>query len=173
MITTVTGVLMIIMLLLSLEVGRREADARPAETARAPAGQEPAQLRQQLEASLQTLDQRQTELSRLSNRVFVLREADRSGKRPVLVALSANQAACSRLGQTNLIQFPISGGNTGFRQLLEQFDPRTERLVFYIRPSGVTAFDACRALAEQRGFAIGYDAAEEHKQYFLTASPGP
>jgi hypothetical protein len=169
MITTVTGVLMIVMLLLSLEVGQRVADAAALKTSQAPVREELDEARQRLGSNAEVLRQRRAELSALHNRVFVMREEDRSGKSPVLVALSATQGSCSRLGQTNLLEFPVGGGNGEFRKLLERLNPRIERLVFYVRPSGIAVFDACRALAEQRGFTIGYDAAEEDKNYVLTS----
>ena len=172
MITTVTGVMMIIMLLLSLEVGQRAAQAAAREAER-PSVEQLAQARRQLALGIETLRQRQSELNALSNRIFVVREEDRSGRRPVLVALSATRACCSRLGQTNLVEFPFGTSDGAFRRLLEQFDPRTERLVFYVRPSGIAAFDACRALAETRGFTLGYDAAAEEKEYVLTAPATP
>jgi len=167
MITTVTGVLMIVMLLLSLEVGQRvaSADASPSHTAR----EELNQASKQLAANLEALRQRQAELMALSNRVFVVREEDRSGRQPILVALSATRGSCSRLGQTNLVEFLVSTSNPEFQKLLPQWNPRTERLVFYVRPSGVAAFDSCRKLATERGFIVGYDAAEEEKEYILTS----
>jgi hypothetical protein len=51
--------------------------------------------------------------------------------------------------------------------MLDSWDARTERLVFYIRPSAVLHFRACEPLAVSRSFSIGFDAAAEDMQYVL------
>lgn len=166
MITTVTGVLMIVMLLLTLDLGQRTS--RPSEASRDTARDQVREARKKLDASAEVLRQRQAELKLLTNRIFVLAEADRSGKQPVLVVLSGTNGACSRFGQTNLVEFAGNAQRTDFGRLLAGWNTRQDRLVFYVRPSGIGHFEACRRLAQQRGFSVGSDAAEEDKQYVLT-----
>src|SRR6266851_1272028 len=103
MITTVTGVLIAVMLMLSIDVTQHVS--RASETARDAARDELEQARKQLAASELALGQRQVELNALTHRVFVIPEADRTGKQPVLVVLSRTNGWCSRLGQTNVIEF--------------------------------------------------------------------
>ena len=111
--------------------------------------------------------QQQLQAVTLTNRIFVVPEADHSGKQPVLVVLSATNGWCNRLGQTNAVEFVQRSDNADFRRMLDSWDPARQRLVFYIRPSGVSHFEACRQLAAGRGFNLGYDAAEEDRQYIL------
>ena len=167
MITTVTGVLMIVMLLLSLDVTQRAA--APSEVARHQLQERLDQAKAQLAADADLLQERQAELASLTNRVFVVPDA--SAKEAILLVLSADDGYCSRAGQTNLLNFTAGGGNQEFKRLLDQWDPADQRLVFYVRPSAVAFFEQCRALAEQHGFTLGYDAAEADRRYVLLPNP--
>jgi hypothetical protein len=166
MITTVTGVLIIVMLLLSMEVTQR-AEASP-DPARRAAAEQLREAQRQLTASLELLQQRQADASVLANRIFVLPQPDQSGKQPVLIVLSATNGWVTRLGQTRSAEFRPGHGTNGFEGALATCDPSKDRLVFYVRPSGIEYFNACHKAALQLGFAIGYDAAEEGRQYVLT-----
>jgi hypothetical protein len=163
MITTVTGVLMIVMLLLSLDVTQRASV--PGEVARRQLREQLDRAKDELAANADQLRERQAELESLTNHVFVI--PDQSDKEAVLVVLSAAEGYYSRAGQTNLVSFSSAAGNNDFKRLLEQWDPASQRVVFYVRPSAVANFEQCRALAMQRGFAIGFDAAEENRRYVL------
>src|SRR5580658_6383495 len=87
MITTVTGVLLLITLLLTLYLNN--PPAIPAEQIRNALREQVEQARARLEARLAELRQRQSQASALTNRVFVVPDVDSSGKRPVLIVLSA------------------------------------------------------------------------------------
>jgi|SRR6267378_7962304 len=166
MITTVTGVLIIVMLLLSMEVTHRvEASPDPARRA---VEEQVRAARQQLAANMELLQQRQADASALANRIFVLPRPDPSGKQPILVVLSATNGWLARLGQTNSTEFHVSSGTGGFEAAVAACNPSRDRLVFYVRPSGVEQFNACRQAARRLGFDVGYDAAEEDRQYVLT-----
>lgn len=167
MITTVTGVLIGVMLMLSIDVTRQTS--RASETTRNDARDELEQARKQLAADTQTLRQKQADLSALTRRVFVLPDTDRSGKQPVLVVLSQTNGWCSRLGQTNVVEFKGTARRTEFDKQLGALNPQRDRLVFYVRPSGIAHFERCSRLARQRGFSVGSDAAEEEAQYQLAA----
>ena len=166
MITTVTGVLIIVMLLLSMEVTQRvEASPDPARRAVA---EQLNEARRQLAANLELLEQQKADASVLANRIFVLPRPDQSGKQPVLIVLSATNGWMTRLGQTKFSQFYPGSGTGGFESAIAACDPSKDRLVFYVRPSGIEYFNACHKAALQLGFAVGYDAAEENRQYVLT-----
>jgi hypothetical protein len=168
MITTVTGVLLLVTLLLTLYLNRPAVSAP--ESARNQARRQLDLAQAELAAKLAQLRSRQLEQLALTNRVFVLAEPDRSGKQPVLVVLSATNGSCMALGQTNSLDFSARSDQAPFQRLLDTLDPLRQRLVFYIRPSGIAHFEACQRLAASRSFDIGYDAAEEDRQYLL-ASP--
>jgi hypothetical protein len=165
MITTVTGVLLLITLLLTLYLNN--PPVLPAEQIRNLVREQVAQARAVLEAKLAELRQRQLQAAALTNRVFVVPEADRSGKQPVLIVLSATNGLCMRPGQTKAVEFLARPDNADFERMLDGWDPSRDRLVFYIRPSAVLHFRACEPLAARRSFSIGYDAAEEDMQYIL------
>jgi hypothetical protein len=165
MITTVTGVLLLITLLLTLYLNN--PPATPEEQIRNTTREQVQQARAELEAKIDLLRQRQLQAAILTNRVFVVPDTDRSGKEPVLIVLSATNGLCTRLGQTNAVEFLARADNADFERMLDSWDPRKERLVFYIRPSAVVHFRACEPLAASRSFNIGFDAAEEDLQYVL------
>jgi len=168
MITTVTGVLLLITLLLTFYLN--EPQSSPDEAAR-------NALREQLEKARARLEANRAEWHRhpaapplqFTNTVFVIPEDDHSGKQPVLVVLSATNGWCHRLGQSNAVEFEERADNADFSRMLDSWDPERQRLVFYIRPSGIAHFAMCRQLAAERSFHYGYDAAEEDKQYLLAA----
>jgi len=168
MITAVTGVLMVVMLMLSLDLTRQASS--PGAVNRTNLRQAVEQARDQLESRQETLAQIKLQLTAQMNRLFVIPEQDRSGKEVVLVVLSATNGSVTHLGQNQPLEFQVVGGHTGFKQVLETCNPAHDRLVFYVRPSGIAHFEVCRDLAKKRGFSIGYDAAEENRQYVL-ASP--
>jgi len=165
MITTVTGVLLLITLMLTFYLV--EPGTSPAEEARNTVRDQLEKARARLAANEAELHRQQSQALALTNCVFVIPEADPSGKQPVLVVLSATNGWCSRLGQSNAVEFVERPDNADFRRLLDSWDPAEQRLVFYIRPSGIAHFEACRQLAAERSFSVGYDAAEEDRQYVL------
>jgi hypothetical protein len=161
MITTVTGVLLLITLLLTLYLNARPDVPEPGESIR----DKLAKAQAQLTARTAELEQRRLQQMAMTNKIFVVAEADRSGKKPVLVVLSATNGVCSSLDSTNTVEFP----NGSFGDILNRWNSTAQRIVFYIRPTGIAHFDACRRLALSRSFSIGYDAAEEGRQYVLTS----
>jgi hypothetical protein len=165
MITTVTGVLLLITLLLTLYLNNPPASAD--EQVRDAMRQQLQQARAEMEAKMAQLRQRQLQAATLTNRVFVVPDADPAGKQPVLIVLSATNGLCTRLGQTNAVEFLARSDNADFERMLDGWDPLRQRLVFYIRPSAVVHFKACEPLAASRSFEIGFDAAEEDLQYVL------
>ncbi|HEY3863830.1 MAG TPA: hypothetical protein VGO59_18290 [Verrucomicrobiae bacterium] len=168
MITTVTGVLLLITLMLTLYLNNPPPIA--AQLSRDAMRKEVEQARARLEADLAALRERQAQAANLTNRVFVVPEADPTGKQPVLIVLSATNGLCSRPGQTNAVEFLARPDHADFDRMLDSWDPARDRLVFYIRPSAVLQFRAVEPLAANRAFSIGYDAAQEDMQYVL-ASP--
>ena len=166
MITTVTGVLIIVMLLLSLEVTHR-VEASP-DPGRKIVQEQLQEARRELAANLELLHERQADVSALASRIFVLPQPDPSGKQPVLVVLSATNAFLSRLGNTNVTRFNLAPDGSGFEGVLASCNPTRERLVFYVRPSGIEQFYLSRKAALQAGLDVAYDAAQEDREYVLT-----
>jgi len=165
MVTTVTGVLMVVMLMLSMDVTRQAAS--PGSVATSTLRHEVEQARQKLETNQDSLEQLQAKIAALATRVFVIPERDQSGKQVVLVVLSATNGAMARLGQSDASEFACDQRSTAFEEALDNCDARRDRLVFYVRPSGIDHFELCRNLARRRGFDFAFDAAEENQQYSL------
>jgi hypothetical protein len=169
MITTVTGVLLLITLMMSTHLGQPADDS-----ARQKARQELEEATNQLQKAQGKLSELQAQLSAQATSVFVIPEPDPDGRRVVLIVLSATNGLCSGLGQSNLTDFPVGDNQATFKNLLtEQWSPATHRLVFYVQPSGIAHFVKCSQLAKDHGFTIGYDAAEEGKNYVFTPPASP
>src|ERR1039457_4669703 len=128
MISTVTGALMIVMVALSLNVNTRPP--RTDQTAPDAARERLREAQSRLEATAESLRQGQGDLEALHHRGFVIPEPASSGREPVLVALSATNGCCSRLSQTNLVEFSALGISTEFGKLLQSWHPGRQRLVF-------------------------------------------
>jgi hypothetical protein len=173
MITTVSGVLLLVTLMLTLYLN--QPTTSPAQQARDDVRKQLEAARKELADRTEALRERQLELMSLSNRVFVIPEADQSGKTPVLIVLSATNGWHTRLGRSNASPFALSSGpgvapatlTNEINNLLAQWHPANERLVFYVRPSSIRNFEAFKIVADDIGFSIGYDAAEEEREYVL------
>lgn len=161
MITTVTGVLLLITLMLTLYLNAQPEEAAPAESLR----DKLERAKQELATHNEVLQSLRLQQLALTNKVFVVAEPDRSGREPVLVVLAATNGTISTLGSTNETEF----SHGGFGNVLKQWDAARERIVFYVRPSAIAHFEECRRLAVDRSFSVGYDAAEENRQYVLTS----
>lgn len=165
MITTVTGVLILVTLLLTFYVNQPTPTEPEVDRNQVRAQLE--QAKKTLRANLEARARQEAEITARTNRIFLIPEADPSGKQPVLVVLSATNGVCGRIGQTNLTEFDADSSGSGFASLLDGLDASRERVVFYVRPSGIAHFDLCRKLAKRRAFDVGYDAAEEDRSYIL------
>jgi hypothetical protein len=108
------------------------------------------------------------------SKLWLIPEADASGKRPLLVSLSATNLVCERFSQPeSRKEFPASTSERSFKGLLGELNPDRDYLVFYIRPSGIAFFQRCNALAKSAGFNVGYDAVEEDKQLLFVRPQEP
>ena len=125
MITAVTGVLMVVMIMLSLDMTRQAAS--PSVVAQTNLRQQVDQVRRQLETNQETLAQLQIKLNARMNRVFVIPEQDVSGKQVVLIVLSATNGVVVRAGQDNPTEFKVANGRTTFNQVLQTCDPARDR----------------------------------------------
>lgn len=166
MITAVTGVLMVVMIMLSLDLSKQATS--PQGAARTRLRQQVEQAQRELATNTATLAQLQLHMNTTMNHLFVIPEDDRSGKAVVLLVLSATDAWVARMGDGNPTRVALANNDRAtIRQVLAGFDPARDRLVFYVRPSGIEQFEAFRKLAINNGFSYGFDTAEENRQYLL------
>jgi hypothetical protein len=103
------------------------------------------------------------------SKLWLIPEADGSGKRPLLVSLSATNLVCERFNQPqSRREFPAATANRQFDALLNEMRPDRDYFVFYIRPSGIRQFQHLSSLAKRAGFNVGYDAVEEERQILFS-----
>jgi hypothetical protein len=103
------------------------------------------------------------------SKLWLIPEADGSGKRPLLVSLSATQVVCERFNEPQRRKvFPAADSERLFAGLLRELRPDLDYFVFYIRPSGIAHFQRFSVLAKGAGFNVGYDAVEEDRQILFS-----
>jgi hypothetical protein len=103
------------------------------------------------------------------SKLWLIPEADASGKRPLLVSVSATNLVCERFNQPqSRKQFPAASAERQFSELLNDARPDRDYFVFYIRPSGIQQFQHFSDVAKRAGFNVGYDAVEEDRQILFT-----
>ena len=107
------------------------------------------------------------------HKLWLLPEISPTGKQPVLVVVSGTKVTCDRFNQpAGHREFTGARAVAEFTAGLRQWTAGGDYLVFYVRPSGIDAFNRCSAAAKRAGFQIGYDAVEENKQVIFS-SPIP
>ena len=105
----------------------------------------------------------------MKDQVVLIPERDNSGKRPVITIVSATRITTERPGDSTRAVLTGDGLEAQFANALKSFNPSSEYVVFYVRPSGIELFLRCRALAEQARFALGTDVIEETKEVVVGA----
>ena len=125
---------------------------------------------------LEELNRKTTELEaklekskRERAKLWLIPEADASGKQPLLVSVSATNLVCERFNRPESRQaFAADAAERQFGEVLRQAHPDRDYFVFYIRPSGIRQFQHYSTLAKQAGFNVGYDAVEEDRQILFS-----
>jgi hypothetical protein len=151
-----------------------EETRRQAEAARSTNRLAQAELDELVKKTTDT--ETQLEKSRRErSKLWLIPEADGSGKRPLLVCLSATNLVCERFNEPqSRKEFPASAAEHQFESLLRELRPTRDYFVFYIRPSGIPAFQQFNTMAKHAGFNVGYDAVEEDRQIlFSQPQQGP
>ena len=108
------------------------------------------------------------------HRLWLLPEISPTGKKPLLVVVSAVKVACDRFNDPSSHR-EFSGARVvaDFTEGLRQWNVNGDYLVFYVRPSGIDLFRRCSAAAKGAGFQIGYDAVEESTQVNFSSPTTP
>ncbi|MBI4327671.1 MAG: hypothetical protein HY674_20765 [Chloroflexi bacterium] len=149
-------------------------------------GQHAEEIKQEIQTLRQTNQAAQVEIKDLEKRnqqieakaekarqgapkLWLVPEADVSGKEPLLVTVSGAKIVCERFDKPEARkEMPAAEGDRLFADFLNGLQPAKDYLVFYVRPSGIGLFKRCRSTARNAGFDVGYDAVEENKQIQFT-----
>ena len=108
------------------------------------------------------------------NKLWLLPETGAFAKQPVLVTVSAGKVICERFQEPGSRQeFPAASARRDLAQNLARWNVERDYVVFYVRPSGIDAFNTLSELARQAGFQIGYDAVEEDRQIVFANPNAP
>jgi len=165
-----------------------EARARIAnrESTRTPV---PDYGRQELENQIRTNESRAAQSSRakdaaqarleeiqrqVRDQLVLIPAADNSGRKPVLVVVSAARMTCERTVEGG-DRIELGGGNlpSKFAEAMKSWNVGSEFIVFYVRPSGIETFNDISQQARAAGFKVGYDAVEEGKEVILKPPSAP
>lgn len=108
------------------------------------------------------------------HKLWLLPETTPTGKKPVLVVVSATKVACDRFNDlAGHREFSGARVVTDFTEGLRRWSAIDDYLVFYVRPTGIDLFNRCSAAAKRAGFQIGYDAVEENTQINFSSPTTP
>lgn len=101
-----------------------------------------------------------------------LRPDDGSGKSPQVILVSIAGAELKPLDPRSPGRSWKAGSAVGqFEDFCRALDPSRAYVVFLVRPSGIALFEELRAVAHERGVAIGYDAITEEQVIHVGQPP--
>jgi cell division septum initiation protein DivIVA len=123
----------------------------------------------QLEATVKAAQERLLKVMSEKNRLWVIPEPTRTTKEPLLVIVSKHLVSIDRFDKPDerlSLSAPYSARQ--FKDKLKAYNSVNHYIVFFVRPSGVAAFEALRNEAKQIGFEVGYDALEEDTEIIFS-----
>ena len=108
-------------------------------------------------------------LKKDANKLWLIPSTKGNSKEPLLVTVSGTGIELNRFNRPEDKQiFPSGKAVSGLKQEMAGMNPAKDYVLFYIRPSGVKLFKACKEVTDESRFQIGFDAVEEKAQLIFT-----
>ena len=108
-------------------------------------------------------------LKKAANKLWLIPSTKGNSKEPLLVMVSGGGIELNRFNRPEDKQmFPSGKAVSGLKQEMAGMNPAKDYVLFYIRPSGVKLFKACKEVTDESRFQIGFDAVEEKAQLIFT-----
>ena len=127
-----------------------------------------AKIREQEQRVSEARDSLAT-LKKDANKLWLIPSTKGNSKEPLLVTVSGTGIELNRFNHPEDKQvFPSASAVSGLRQEMAGMNPAKDYVLFYIRPSGVKLFKACKEVTDESRFQIGFDAVEEKAQLIFT-----
>lgn len=134
-----------------------------------------AEARRKMEAAESALQR--TEKIVLQSRaragqLWVIPDTRGTTKEPLLVTVSGRDVLIERFDQPEKrLLIPASSARVDFRRFLSGVNTLDQYLVFLVRPSGISTFDALSDMVRREGIDIGSDAIEEKQSVNFSRPP--
>ncbi len=108
-------------------------------------------------------------LKRDANKLWLIPSSKGNSKEPLLVTVSGSGIELNRFNRPEDRQvFPDGGAVSGLRREMAGMNSAKDYVLFYIRPSGVKLFKACKEVTDGSRFQIGFDAVAEDAELIFT-----
>ena len=108
-------------------------------------------------------------LKKDANKLWLIPSTKGNSKEPLLVTVSGTGIELNRFNHPEDKQvFPSASAVSGLRQEMAGMNPAKDYVLFYIRPSGVKLFKACKEVTDESRFQIGFDPVEENVELIFT-----
>lgn len=108
-------------------------------------------------------------LKKAANKLWLIPSTKGNSKEPLLVMVSGGGIELNRFNRPEDKQmFPSGKAVSGLKQEMAGMNPAKDYVLFYIRPSGVKLFKACKEVTDESRFQIGFDAVVEKAQLIFT-----
>ena len=108
-------------------------------------------------------------LKKDANKLWLIPSKKGNSKEPLLVTVSRAGIELNRFNRPEDRQaFPSGSAVSGLRREMAGMNPAKDYVLFYIRPSGVKLYKACKEVTDSSRFQIGFDAVEENVELIFT-----
>ena len=108
-------------------------------------------------------------LKKAANKLWLIPSTKGNSKEPLLVMVSGGGIELNRFNRPEDKQmFPSGKAVSGLKQEMAGMNPAKDYVLFYIRPSGVKLFKACKEVTDESRFQIGFDPVEENVELIFT-----
>ncbi len=125
-----------------------------------------------LEQKVSNLQAKLLKLRENEGQLWLIPDKSATTKEPILAVISGNGAKVERFDHPEQGKdFNESSARREFASYLEASNPLNQYIVFLIKPSGIELFERLVKMARDKGFEVGFDALEEHREVHFTTPP--
>ena len=98
----------------------------------------------------------------LRDKLWLIPDLSQTSKEPLLITVAERAIRIERFNKpSETVRIATTHLEKEFQTALKQYDPLNFYTVFYVKPSGILAFEQMREIAKDANYEIGYDALEE------------
>lgn len=129
----------------------------------------------QMDALQRRVEHVEAELLKLRERegqVWLIPEKSATTKEPIIATVSGSVVTVEPLNHPDgRREIPKENARTDFDNYLHGANPKSQYVLFLVRPSGIDLFKDLLNTARNRGFEVGFDALEENRVVHFSIPP--
>ena len=112
-----------------------------------------------VEALEKEIKGKQASLAENANTWWLVPKLSANSKMPVLLVVSDKTVTVDEFNKPQA-RAQLDGAKAGdaFMELIRKYNPATQYIVFYVKPSGISNFVTLKEQAQKAGFQVGFDA---------------